>query len=42
MPPINLWDRECCPGAYVTLEHEYILILRKGERRAIQDLPENK
>ena len=24
------------PGAYVTLEHEYILILRKGEKRGFQ------
>ena len=29
------------PGAYVTLEHEHILIFRKGDRRAF-DTPEQK
>ena len=29
------------PGAYVTLEHEYILIVRKGEKRAFKT-PEDK
>ena len=27
-------------GAYVTLEHEYILILRKGSKREFQQSPE--
>lgn len=30
------------PGAYVTLEHEYILILRKGEKRAFKTQQEKK
>ena len=34
MRPINLWGSGMLPaGAYVTLEHEYILILRKGSKR---------
>ena len=28
------------PGAYVTLEHEYILIFRKGEKRTFKNEPE--
>ena len=27
------------PGAYVTLEHEYVLIVRKGDKRTFADLP---
>jgi DNA modification methylase len=30
------------PGAYVTLEHEYILILRKGARREFKQDPEKE
>lgn len=30
------------PGAYVTLEHEYILILRKGGRRLFKTSPEKQ
>lgn len=25
------------PGAYVTLEHEYVLVLRKGNKKAFKD-----
>ncbi len=30
------------PGAYVTYEHEYILIFRKGERRVFKSMPEKR
>lgn len=30
------------PGAYVTLEHEYILVLRKGAKRAFHHPPEKQ
>jgi DNA modification methylase len=30
------------PGAYVTLEHEYILIVRKGKKREFKSLKEKK
>lgn len=30
------------PGAYVTLEHEYVLILRKGNKREFKTLEEKK
>jgi modification methylase len=30
------------PGAYVTLEHEYILILRKGAKRVFSEAPEKQ
>ncbi|MEZ4902312.1 MAG: site-specific DNA-methyltransferase [Spirosomataceae bacterium] len=35
--PTNLWVRVCWPsGAYVTLEHEWILIFRKGGKRQFE------
>ena len=40
--PISLWVRVLPVGAYVTLEHEYILIARKGARRVFSSEREKK